>query len=493
MKKKLFEQFSKLKQKFEGSSSANDESKSKKKENKNAMDTLMSELGDNKSTIDPDKITSLDYYYTPNESHDNPIILVGVVAFHHKKGSIVEFQYPSKEEVVKIHHDYLTSISNIEPEQTIDDILNQLTYFCLPDAVHTTNEDAQFFLIQNYKSLLYGISCYKQIKTNSVEVDDQNTRACVQKAICIVSKLPLFGQFFSKLSSTISAFFDQTTLKDKQILEQLYANYEAISFKNININEIFMSFSLRKLFMFCKEKIFTLLKLIMLEKRIVVYSHVSNKICSFILSLVSLIPGNSLFNLNIGSSVKNFMKAINMLGLPLRVFNTEYKIFPLFTLFDFHMTEGLKGFIIGTTNQMVVGHNKLKNDVIINLDTGKILISNDIPEKLLKMSKEEKNVYNKIYNKIKSNYNDATEDWLINMSYSETIFDGSDDFIRNEFKNYFYELLISTDLLIEIIHSTNKDEESFNLIVDSNNESEGSEEEDEEQIEKKKSISSLII
>lgn len=102
-------------------------------------------------------------------------------------------------------------------ELALEDILNQITYFCLPDAVHTTNEDSQFFFIQNYNALLYGISCYKQIKTNSSEIDDDNTRHCVQKAICFVTKLPLFGQFYSKLSSTISAFFNQNTLKDKQV------------------------------------------------------------------------------------------------------------------------------------------------------------------------------------------------------------------------------------------------------------------------------------
>ena len=102
-------------------------------------------------------------------------------------------------------------------DAALEDILNQITYFCLPDAVHTTNEDSQFFLIQNYNALLYGISCYKQIKTNSNEIDDNNTRHCVQKAICFLTRLPLFGQFYSKLSSTINAFFNQNTLKDKQV------------------------------------------------------------------------------------------------------------------------------------------------------------------------------------------------------------------------------------------------------------------------------------
>jgi hypothetical protein len=175
-----------------------------------------------------------------------------------------------------------------------------------------------------------------------------------------------------------------------------------------------------------------------------------------------------------------------MLGLPLRVFNKEYKIFPLFTLFDFHMIEGLKGFIIGTTNQMVVNHNKLKNDVIVNLDTGKILIASEIPEKLLKLSKEEKIVYNRIFNKIKNNF-DENEEWTIGMSYVDPVFDGSDDFIRNEIKNYFYDFFINFDLLTEIINSTNKEEDSFNLVVDSTEDNYSSESENEEQVEKKKS------
>jgi hypothetical protein len=89
-------------------------------------------------------------------------------------------------------------------------------------------------------------------------------------------------------------------------MEQLYANYESISFKNINLNEIMMVFSLRKLFMFCKEKLFSILNLLMLEKKIVVYSHISSNVSSFILSLISLIPGGSLFNLDVGNSIKNF-------------------------------------------------------------------------------------------------------------------------------------------------------------------------------------------
>jgi hypothetical protein len=326
MKKKFFEGFNKIKQKFETikdniQTNITSPEESKKKEIKNKIDLIINEfsLQNIKSHfyMENEEMREVDYYYRQSDDTENPIVLVAAIGFHHKKGSIVEFFHPSKEEIFKNHPNFFNeknlqiksnknSAKNFDPNIVLDDVLNQLTYFCLPDAVHTTNEDAQFFFIQNYNTLLYGISCYRQIKTNSLEVDDQNTRDCVQKAICIVSKVPLFGHFHSKLSSTMTAFFNQNTLKDKFILQELYANYESISFKNLNINEIFMSFSLRKLFMFCKEKLFAILKLILLEKKIIVYSHVSNNVCSFILSIISLIPGNTLFNLNLGNSVRNF-------------------------------------------------------------------------------------------------------------------------------------------------------------------------------------------
>lgn len=328
MKRKFFDGFSKIKQKFEtlkdnisttGTTQEENNKQNNSGKNGNGIDFLIKEFSNtchikSKSMEDQNLNKELDFYYRKNAEDENPIVLVAVIGFHHKKGSIVEYFHPTKEEIIKTHREFIYSKLMNEEEQKkessfdtiLEDVLNQLTYFCLPDAVHTTNEDAQFFFIQNYRTLLYGISCYRQLKTNSLEVDDQNTRDCVQKAICIVSKVPLFGHFYSKLQSTITAFFNQNTLKDKLILDQLYANYESISFKNLNINEIFMSFSLRKLVMFCKDKLFTLLKLILLEKKIVVYSHVSNNVCSFILSLISLIPGNSLFNLNMGSSIKNF-------------------------------------------------------------------------------------------------------------------------------------------------------------------------------------------
>ncbi len=168
----------------------------------------------------------------------------------------------------------------------------------------------------------------------------------------------------------------------------------------------------------------------------------------------------------------------------MKIFNSMIKVFPLFTLFDFNMLEGLRGFIVGTTNQMMLNHNRIKFDIAINLDTQKIMISNDIPEKYLKMSKEDKNIYNKVFNTIKDNYKED-EAWMISMNYFEPMFDGSDDFIRNEIKNYFFKLITDFDLLINLINS---DGENLNLKIEENgNESEEVSDHESEGEDKKKS------
>jgi hypothetical protein len=65
-------------------------------------------------------------------------------------------------------------------------------------------------------------------------------------------------------------------------------------------------------------------------------------------------------------------------------------LYPLFTLHDYSNIENKKTFLIGTTNQMVINHGKIKYDCVVNIDTNKISINNEIPEKILKMSKTEK-------------------------------------------------------------------------------------------------------
>lgn len=251
MKKKFMDHFNNFTKKFK-----KNENNKPKSDNKTGISFLLEEFENKeKRKIKLDDQSNLNYYYRTDSDSNDIILFVAVVAFHHKKGSIIEYVYPPKETVADQHKEFFENRLKTEPNKALDDIYNQLTIMCLPDAVHLTNEDSQFFFIQNFDEILYGISCYKQLSTHSTEIDEENTRNCVQKAICIVSKQPLFGIFYAKLNSTLNVFFEQYSLKDKKILDQLYTNFVSLNYKNININEIFITFSLRKLFMFMKEKV----------------------------------------------------------------------------------------------------------------------------------------------------------------------------------------------------------------------------------------------
>jgi len=85
MKKAFLEQLNKFKSHFDK------DKESSKKDKKFNTDSLIDQFRDlSKYCLPPQELNSLDYYYrTYPKPNENPIIFVSVVAFHHKKGSIV--------------------------------------------------------------------------------------------------------------------------------------------------------------------------------------------------------------------------------------------------------------------------------------------------------------------------------------------------------------------------------------------------------------------
>ena len=230
------------------------------------------------------------------------------------------------------------------------------------------------------------------------EDDQENTRDCVQKAMCIVSTLPLFGQMASKLSMTMLAYFNQDSLKNKKIIEDLYSNYANNYLNKIKIDEILENFSLKRLIYFTRDKIFTLIKLIMLEKKILVFSHISNNICSFIFSFLSLFPGGAFFNLNSEGRTKNFYNCYTPYGLPLKFINKNSILYSILTLYDIDKLEkeNIVSYFIGTTNPLLMNYRTIQFDCIINLDENKITINNkNINSNLLHLGKKENILMNK--------------------------------------------------------------------------------------------------
>ena len=443
----------------------------------------------------------LNKYYHPEPQNSNPILYIGVVSFNQKKGAIVEFTYPDID-TLKNNNDskqYLESLidkndKNLNTiEKVIENINYQLTYLCMPDGAHVLKNDSQFFLIQNLSKLLYGISCYRQLQiTQAMKEDEQeNTRDCVQKAMCIISKVPLFGQMASKLSVTMLAYFNQESLKDKKIIEDLYSNYRISILSSINVNEIMASFSLKKLLSLAKEKIFSIMKLIMLEKKILVYSHISNNVCSFIFSFLSLFPCNAFFNLDYnGTGSKYYSQCYKPYGLPLKFLNANSVLYSLMTLYDISYLEkdNIKSYFIGTTNPIFMNYKKLEFDCIINIDENKITFNKSVGSSMLRLGKKERDLIKVINKQCSINEKGLDNDNMVSgelvFEESETHnqinqgnkrksslyskqqkskdindneledneinfeeFKGTDDFIRNIFKKYITDFLADIALV----------------------------------------------
>ena len=408
------------------------------------------------------------YYYDQFPSLASPILLIALISFHHKKGSIIEYSFPPKESLNKNSNiSYLIKNKNISITKFVDELFQKLTYICLPDGVHCTKSDTQFFIIQDYDYPLYGISRYEQIKS---ERDDtiENTRHFIQKSLCILSILPLYSPLYAKLSVTVETFFNQTSLKDKNIINELYQNFFLDGETNFRVDEMNFVFSTRKLICFTKEKIFLILKMILLEKKILIFSNISGNVCSFLYNLLALFPGQILFNLKSGTDIKNYLKCLKMYGLPLKIFHENYKIYPLVSLFEIDQIEEQKNvnYIMGTTNQLIFNEtieNK-KVDLLINIDSMKIIPfynrnennknKFDIYEKkeMFEDTKIEKQIYNSIISKLNEiNFTYSNTSWLNNNETDDEI----DEYIRNEFKKYFKDLLIELSLLLNIVNKNN--------------------------------------
>ena len=474
-------------------------------ENSTPIKNIYNFFQNNQIKADENKYISsykpLNNYYKQEPHTKNPILYIAVVSFNQKKGSIIEFTYPEKSILLekdqdsKLFFESIIDKDNKESdtaEKIFDNINNQLTYLCIPDGAHTLASDSTFFLIQNFPRILYGISCYRQLKiTQAMKEDEQeNTRDCVQKAMCIISTLPLFGQMVSKLSVTMLAYFNQDSLKDKKIIADLYSNYSNNYMNWIKIDEILENFSLKRLIYFTRDKIFILIKLILLEKKILVFSHISNNICSFIFSFLSLFPGGAFFNMNNEGRAKYFYDCYSPYGLPLKFLNKNSIMYSILTLYDVDKLQkkNIISYFVGTTNPLLLNYGKIDFDCIINLDDNKITINKKINSDLLVSGKKDNSLMNILYKECKCLFEedaggDLNDSWMLDKEENKenktktkklrkrkksiylqdtaefASFSGSDDYIRSMFKKYITNFLSDIHLAKYIVKSTGYSED----------------------------------
>ena len=355
---------------------------------------------------------------TEKKITSNNLLFLALVSFHQKIGSVVECTFPNKEDLKNDSEmNLLMKYSNSKKfDDLLNDIFNKLTNYALIDGIHLVNHSTQVFILHNYYKPLYCISYYVQIN-NLIEDDFQkNERNCIQKSLCIISTIPIFGNsiiyqnFYTQLIGQMDSYMSQQSLNDKTILNVLYD--KILNIYDIQNNKWMIN--LRKIFCYLKSDIFIILKLILLEKNIVIYSKIPTNVSLFIIGLLSLLPGE------ISQKLSNYNKQN---GMPFRIFHDKYLIFPLFTLYDLDellaKTNKNINYLIGITNIMISNNKKLLRSCFINLDELKIIYDDSLSNNFTTINKIEEKNSKFISNYISKNMKNEGSTFLNTKFYEE--------------------------------------------------------------------------
>ncbi|KAG0341105.1 late secretory pathway protein avl9 [Podila humilis] len=261
------------------------------------------------------------------------------------------------------------------------------------DGSHQSDEDFTYFHLPPVKSrkdidkTLFGISCNRQILTKDLLVKtDDVTRSSVQKAVVVLATQPIFGVLRQRLAVVTAAWFGQKDFTQTDILSQFYDSLNATITVNIPDSAFLMGTSLRELVKKFKYKVLVLLKLLLLERRVIFFGYPVETLCTYQYSLMSLVPGLLKSLQDTGSplldSQELYMQSMSKtpahstekqelfkyLGLPLHIFGEGSFFQPYLPLqqIDILQDPRTRSYIIGTTNAIFLHNRDCGTDVIVN-------------------------------------------------------------------------------------------------------------------------------
>lgn len=462
---------------------------------------LISEQFQSLTKIEKEKIDDIKNYdkyeinYSPpfnnNENQEiiesNNILYLALVSFHQKMGSVIELTYPSLDTIKNNPSNELLSLieQNSEKNNNIENVINtinsQIITYSLMDGIHLVDTDTQIYFLHNLKKPVYCLSYYVQVKTGNghPEKEDsfqENVRECIQKAICIVSLKPIFNHnilyqnFYTHLKTDMDSFMAQTSLNDKSKLDNLYQklNQDLIIFDFKNEH---LLLNVRKLFFLVKNDIFNIIKLILCEQNILIFSQIPSNVSLFIITLLNILPGE------ISQILTNYE---HQNSLPFKLFHKNYLIYPLFSLFDLTpLAEKIKKnqnlhYLIGTTNYLVAKSKEIKYACFINLDELSITFGNYVESNLISNNNNENKIIEEInkeinFNLIKEGNNNKfdngkkyniDENWILESNKCKEDYLNENKLILKKLREYIMSIVFDVNYLMNEIKyiSENNDE-----------------------------------
>ncbi|KAE9414299.1 hypothetical protein Angca_008527 [Angiostrongylus cantonensis] len=396
------------------------------------------------------------------------ILHVVVVGFHHKKGCQVEFSYPKLDG---------------KGEGGLSDEWINLPSLALPDGAHNTNDDVIFFILPSKDrkgESVFGISCCRQIASEDLLLKgDDITRSTVQKSVCVLSRIPLYGALRTKLQVITRAYFAERDFTKVEVLSQMYTNLcdmfddgavdEQAASIDISVQDLFLRFRHRTLVLF---------KLLLLEKKVVFNACPAQLLGTTMVALASLFPklleeglrycsapccdiekaiepmtnstehAKDISEIIIPSSSITLDKGPvlekDSFGFPLSIFINGNLFHPYVSLsyLDMIRSKSVRGFTIGATNALFVTKRDLI-DVIITVDDqdcGQIEFLDGSLKRELTLTSADLRFGDYLLKNIEENRR------------STAMFEGNDEWLRMQMREYLLSMGASSrsDLAVAI-------------------------------------------
>ncbi|XP_074658896.1 late secretory pathway protein AVL9 homolog isoform X2 [Tubulanus polymorphus] len=214
---------------------------------------------------------------------DKCVLHVCVVGFHHKKGCQLEFAYPPLIE------------GNSVDSHELPDVWKHLPSLALPDGAHNYEKDTIYFHLKSRddsSNTVFGVSCYRQISAQDlINKTADITRSTVQKSVCVLSTLPLYGLIQAKLELITHAYFEERDFSQVALLEAMYTNLNAQITANHIKSQAFLGMSARDVVIKYRHKVLILFKLLLLERKVLFFMSPVSTLNNAMLAILSLFPG----------------------------------------------------------------------------------------------------------------------------------------------------------------------------------------------------------
>ena len=381
-----------------------------------------------------------------------------VVGFHHQKGATVEFSYPTlpwtggagSEQAVE--------------EQSITCLLPTewkcLPYLALPDGCHNFEEDSVYFSLpgllessdgsktishdfptKSPSTVVHGVACCRQVDAKDVlSGSEELTRSTIQKSVCILSRIPVFGFIEAKLNLVTHAYFKSKDFSEVSILKDAFHHLDATLTAKMSPEVLNIGLSQQDLVAQYHHRTLQVFKALLLHKRVVVYGQQARLVCETVLSIVSLFPSA------LSSMLRDSEMEKDDYGFPLDIFTDNLSIQPYVCLqqMDVLMDKRSSYIIAGVVNPLYEKQQDKICDVFVNLLDGLVTISDPTLRSQLHLSAADLRFCSVLSKSMQRSPSTSSpvEPESPKLLYSDWL--GSNEWILAQFKLYLLSLLATS-------------------------------------------------